>query len=64
MEDIFICIFIQDVNERTKAPASPLFVFINEKREKYVKKYPNMDHQDLTRLMAKDFWALPEEKKV
>jgi hypothetical protein len=44
-------------------PVSPLQIFCNSNMDKYSSRHPKLTKQELTRLMAKEFAKLSQEKK-
>ena len=54
----------KSAERKKQQPVSAMFLFLEENRTVYKQKYPEMDHQELTRLLAKEFSALPDDKKV
>ena len=52
-----------EVPKKIQKPNSSLQMFCDTNSAKYAKKNPGMSKQELSRLMAKDFARLPDDKK-
>lgn len=50
--------------ERPQKPVAAVFLFINDKKEDYRKKFPQMDDNELQRLLVKEYNCLNEKDKV
>ena len=50
--------------DRPLKPVADVFMFIEDKKAEYKKKYPNMDENELHRFMVKEFNCISERDKV
>jgi hypothetical protein len=49
---------------KPKQPVTPLFLFYQKKRAKYLRKYPTVRPTELSKIMAAKYAKLSEAKKV
>lgn len=50
--------------DRPLKPVADVFMFIEDKKADYKKKYPTMDENELHRFMVKEFNCISERDKV